>query len=72
MSHHEKVESYSSDKSHGTKMKFELLPNEVWLEIFSYIHIGDITHAFLRLNNRLTNLIHSLPTNVHHYETNES
>ena len=53
-------------------MSIELLPNEVWLEIFSYIHIGDITCAFLRLNNRLTNLIHSLPTNVHHYEMNES
>ena len=53
-------------------MTIELLPNEVWLEIFSYIHIGDITRAFLRLNNRLTNLIHSLPTNAHHYEMNES
>ena len=31
-------------------MTIELLPNEVWLEIFSYIHIGDITRAFLRLN----------------------
>jgi hypothetical protein len=49
----------------------EVLPNEVWLEIFSYIHIGDINRAFLRLNNRLTNLVHSLATSVHHYEMGE-
>ncbi|CAF1391221.1 unnamed protein product [Rotaria sordida] len=49
-------------------LSIEALPNEVWLKIFSYIHIGDITRAFLRLNNRLTNLIYSLPTTIHHHE----
>ena len=50
----------------------EVLPNEVWLEIFSYIHIGDITRAFLRLNNRLTSLVYSLATSAYHYELGES
>jgi len=50
----------------------EVLPNEVWLKIFSYIHIGDITRAFLQLNNRLTGLVYSLATSVHHYEMNDS
>jgi hypothetical protein len=49
----------------------EVLPNEVWLKIFSYIHIGDITRAFFRLNHRLTNLVYSLPTIAHHYELGE-
>ncbi|CAF2925146.1 unnamed protein product [Rotaria sp. Silwood2] len=53
-------------------LSIETLPNEVWLKMFSYIHIGDITRAFLRLNNRLTNLVYSLPTTIYHYEMGES
>ncbi len=49
----------------------EILPNEFWLTIFSSIHIGDITRAFLRLNNCITNLVYSLPSTVYHYEMGE-
>ncbi|CAF2156656.1 unnamed protein product [Rotaria magnacalcarata] len=55
----------------STILCIEVLPNEVWLTLFSYIHIGDITRAFFRLNNRLNSLVYSLLETVHHYEMNE-
>ncbi|CAF3195914.1 unnamed protein product [Rotaria socialis] len=55
----------------STVLCIEVLPNEVWLTLFSYIHIGDITRAFFRLNTRLTGLVYSLLETVHHYEMNE-
>ncbi|CAF2195227.1 unnamed protein product [Rotaria magnacalcarata] len=55
----------------STILCIEVLPNEVWLKIFSYIHIGDITRAFFRLNSRLTTLVYSLLTTVRHYQMDE-
>lgn len=42
-------------------MTFELLPNEMLLECFGYLHHWDTIYAFHLLNSRFTRLIQAIP-----------
>ena len=40
--------------------RLENLPNEILLEIWSYLSLSDLCFSFLNLNRRLTSIVHSL------------
>jgi hypothetical protein len=42
------------------KMKFELLPNEIFLECFQYLNAPDTFHSFDQLNYRFYTLIRNI------------
>jgi hypothetical protein len=42
-------------------MKFELLPNEIFIECFEYFNPFEIFHSFHQLNNRFDQLIYNIP-----------
>ena len=48
----------------STRMKFELLPNEVFIECFQYLNAPDIFHSFDRLNYRFHILIRNIPLHL--------
>ncbi|CAF1322766.1 unnamed protein product [Rotaria sordida] len=45
-------------------MKFELLPNEIFIEIFEFLSIFDIFYSFNQLNNYFNQLIRTIPLHV--------
>ncbi|CAF1024618.1 unnamed protein product [Adineta steineri] len=45
-------------------MKFELLPNEIFIEIFEYLSTYDIFYSFNRLNNHFNQIIGSIPLHL--------
>jgi hypothetical protein len=45
-------------------MKFELLPNEIFVECFQYLNAPDIFHSFDQLNHRFSKLIRSNPLHL--------
>jgi hypothetical protein len=45
-------------------MKFELLPNEIFIECFEYLDTLDIFYSFDQLNNRLNKLIRNIPLHI--------
>jgi hypothetical protein len=53
-------------------MKFELLPNEMLLECFQYLHPFDIFHSFDQLNNRCNALIRNIPLCINFQDVNKS
>ena len=44
--------------------QLELLPNEIIIECFKYLHTFDIYHSFDRLNSRFNKLIRNIPLNL--------
>ena len=48
----------------STKMKLELLPNEIFIECFQYLNAPDIFHSFDQLNSRFYTLIRSISLHV--------
>jgi hypothetical protein len=44
----------------STVMKFELIPNEIVMECFSYLNVHEIFHAFDQLNYRFYKLIRNI------------
>jgi len=52
-------------------MNFETLPNEVLLYCFEYLNGGDIYYSFNNLNNRLSQLIDSVPLYLDFRETSK-
>ncbi|CAF1268262.1 unnamed protein product [Rotaria sordida] len=45
-------------------MKFELLPNEIFIECFEYLDVLDIFYSFNQLNDRLNKLIRNIPLRI--------
>ncbi|CAF1260329.1 unnamed protein product [Rotaria sp. Silwood1] len=45
-------------------MKFELLPNEIFIEISEFLSIFDIFYSFNQLNNHFNQLIRTIPLHV--------
>jgi len=45
-------------------MKFEFLPNEIFIECFQYLNGLDIFHSFNQLNNRFNQLIQNIPLHL--------
>ena len=45
-------------------MTLELLPNELFIQCFTYLNAIDIFHAFDQLNDRFYTLIRSIPLNL--------
>ena len=45
-------------------MKFELLPNEIFIECCQYLNAPDIFNSFDRLNYRFHTLIRTIPLHL--------
>jgi len=45
-------------------MKFELLPNEIFIECFEYFNVLEIYYSFDELNSRFNKLIRNIPLNI--------
>jgi hypothetical protein len=45
-------------------MKFELLPNEIFIECFEYFNVLEIYYSFDVLNSRFNKLIRNIPLNI--------
>jgi hypothetical protein len=57
------------DQDCTSRMTLESLPNEVWLETFEYLNLGDIFQAFYDLNSRFHRLLNEYSfydLNFHH------
>lgn len=51
-------------------MKFELLPNEILIDCFEYLHAIDIFNAFDLLNSRFYHFIRNIPLHFNGVDTN--
>jgi hypothetical protein len=49
-------------------MKFELLPNEIFIECFQYLNASDIFHSFDGLNYRFYSLIRHIPLHLNFHQ----
>jgi hypothetical protein len=49
-------------------MSFELLPNEVWLEIFKFLKTGELLNAFCCLNARFNKLLFKDHFNIYGFD----
>jgi hypothetical protein len=50
------MDNYSSI----TYSRLEQFPDEIFLEIFKYISLHDLHHGFLKLNQRINHILHSV------------
>ncbi len=46
---------------HNSSLNLEVLPNELLLEILSYVSITDLYYGWLNLNFRFNCIVHILP-----------
>ena len=56
----------------STKMKFELLPNEIFIECFQYLNAPDIFYSFDQLNYRFHTLIRNIPLHLNFQQLKKS
>ncbi len=49
------------NSSLSAQLNLEVLPNELLLEILSYVSISDLYHGWLNLNWRFNGILHTLP-----------
>ena len=54
------------------KMKFELLPNEIFIECFQYLNTLDIFYSFDQLNYRFSILIRNIRLHLDFQEIKKS
>ncbi|CAF1309173.1 unnamed protein product, partial [Adineta steineri] len=45
-------------------MKFESIPNEIFIEIFEFLSIFDIFYSFNQLNDHFNELIRTIPLHL--------
>ncbi len=48
----------------NTYAHFEDLSNEIFIEIFDYLHVLDIFTAFTSLNKRISSILQSIPLRI--------
>ncbi|CAF4130539.1 unnamed protein product [Adineta steineri] len=60
-----------SNLTRRNKSKLELLPDEIFLELFSYMKPIDLYHGFLNLNSRLNNILNDTYIYIHIINDNE-
>ncbi len=53
-------------------MKFEYLPNEIFIECFQYLNTLDIFHPFDQLNNRFDQLIRNISLHLNFENVHQS
>ncbi len=62
---------FSHNSSLSKQLNLEVLPNELLLQILSYVSISDLYYGWLNLNWRFNAILHTLPLRKFYNESKE-
>ncbi len=62
---------FPHNSSLSAQLNLEVLPNELLLEILSYVSISDLYYGWLNLNWRFNAILHTLPLTKFYTESKE-